>query len=565
MGGSIGRIDPRALRDALRHHTDVLVWFTASWCSPSPGFAGPLEVFAIKYQDRVHVMSVEVDRYPELRRRYQIAGFPTFVIFHRGNRVWQQVGFDQHTTADDLAAVLLPVLEVVGNLDPRIDISPAVRDRWRPRMLYVPSDLDTTTEVFVTCSHSRVRAREIQPGSTVIVGVDELVEVRLRADHRQNPPIDPGVLHEFLPGCIDRLTITGRDVRLPGLADVPAVSLVTSVELDLRGAAEETVEEVLRLPNLVSLVGTDDLPVPHSARIVVNGQWKLPELQDRTDGKPDHPATSDERMDEFDATLARSTVVVLAFTARWIVDRGTVQTWLRRVTRDQPIVVIDADHEPDLTARFGIRTLPTMVVLWNGRQVWRSSEIFADGFDGRLRGALQDAANLTGPPTATLPEFVTHPPRTFTLPAGPQPFWVELVPPGRFGEDATQIRRGGHIDVPAGWSVAVELGPDRLRDNATPTSLASEIDELRVMGVGTLGHREIRRLASFRRLRTLQLLPERITRDATYALRSLSGLSSLDLFAYTTDDFLAFTSEIDALRLALPQTIVNENWSSFRR
>lgn len=70
----------------LVHHSDqpVLVDFWADWCHPCHMLAPVLDKVAAEYADRLTVVKVDVDAYPELADEYQVQGFPTLKLFANG-------------------------------------------------------------------------------------------------------------------------------------------------------------------------------------------------------------------------------------------------------------------------------------------------------------------------------------------------------------------------------------------------------------------------------------------------------------------------------------------------
>ncbi len=72
--------------------TPVLVDFYADWCQPCKMQAPILKEFAKEAADKVKVIKIDVDKNPEIARRFQIQGVPTLAIFQKGKLVWRQSG-----------------------------------------------------------------------------------------------------------------------------------------------------------------------------------------------------------------------------------------------------------------------------------------------------------------------------------------------------------------------------------------------------------------------------------------------------------------------------------------
>ena len=70
----------------------VLVDFTADWCAPCRMVAPVLAQLAEERADQLRIVSVDVDREPELAMRYRVSGLPTMVLFVGGEAVTTVVG-----------------------------------------------------------------------------------------------------------------------------------------------------------------------------------------------------------------------------------------------------------------------------------------------------------------------------------------------------------------------------------------------------------------------------------------------------------------------------------------
>ncbi len=68
------------------HHKPILVDLWAEWCSPCRVIAPILQKIAIEFEDRLGIAKVEVDEDENMKLagRYQVRGFPTLILFHKG-------------------------------------------------------------------------------------------------------------------------------------------------------------------------------------------------------------------------------------------------------------------------------------------------------------------------------------------------------------------------------------------------------------------------------------------------------------------------------------------------
>jgi thioredoxin 1 len=75
----------------------------------------------------------------------------------------------------------------------------------------------------------------------------------------------------------------------------------------------------------------------------------------------------------FDTVAAQPGVTVLDFTAAWCGPCRTVAPIVEALAAQYKVraVAIDVDHEPVLAQRFQVRSMPTLVVWRDGREVGR--------------------------------------------------------------------------------------------------------------------------------------------------------------------------------------------------
>lgn len=65
----------------------VLVDFYAPWCGPCQMMAPILEQVNSQLKDRLRVVKINSDNYPELATNYRIRAYPTLVLFKNGEPV----------------------------------------------------------------------------------------------------------------------------------------------------------------------------------------------------------------------------------------------------------------------------------------------------------------------------------------------------------------------------------------------------------------------------------------------------------------------------------------------
>ena len=73
----------------------VLVDFCATWCGPCQMMSPILEQVGSQLRDRVQVVKIDTDRYPNIASQYAIAALPTLVLFKEGQAVEKIEGVHQ--------------------------------------------------------------------------------------------------------------------------------------------------------------------------------------------------------------------------------------------------------------------------------------------------------------------------------------------------------------------------------------------------------------------------------------------------------------------------------------
>lgn len=69
----------------------ILVDFYATWCGPCKLLGQVLE--NIEKDVDLDIMKVDIDKYPELARRYKVMSVPTMILFDKGQEEKKNIGF----------------------------------------------------------------------------------------------------------------------------------------------------------------------------------------------------------------------------------------------------------------------------------------------------------------------------------------------------------------------------------------------------------------------------------------------------------------------------------------
>jgi len=72
--------------------TPVLVDFYAEWCMPCRVLSPILTDLSREMGDEIRVLKVDVDKNPEVARKYGIYSVPSIFLFRKGNVVWKGSG-----------------------------------------------------------------------------------------------------------------------------------------------------------------------------------------------------------------------------------------------------------------------------------------------------------------------------------------------------------------------------------------------------------------------------------------------------------------------------------------
>jgi thioredoxin 1 len=89
--------------------TPVLVDFSATWCPPCRALAPVLEKMQGQWRGRVRFYTVDVDASPQIAQRFGVDGFPTVVLFTKGQEAERVTGNLPDLIRDALAKVATPL------------------------------------------------------------------------------------------------------------------------------------------------------------------------------------------------------------------------------------------------------------------------------------------------------------------------------------------------------------------------------------------------------------------------------------------------------------------------
>lgn len=71
----------------------VLVDFFATWCMPCKMMSSVLEDLSVKYNDKLNVVKLDIDKLGDIAKQYDIYSVPTMILYKDGNVLDTIIGF----------------------------------------------------------------------------------------------------------------------------------------------------------------------------------------------------------------------------------------------------------------------------------------------------------------------------------------------------------------------------------------------------------------------------------------------------------------------------------------
>lgn len=81
--------------ELINSEKPVLIDFSAEWCAPCKMMGPILKEVAGKIGYKARLLKIDVDKNPDVARKYQIVSVPTLMVFKKGEVVFRQSGVMQ--------------------------------------------------------------------------------------------------------------------------------------------------------------------------------------------------------------------------------------------------------------------------------------------------------------------------------------------------------------------------------------------------------------------------------------------------------------------------------------
>jgi thioredoxin len=98
-------------QEVLMSELPVLLEFTAEWCGPCKTVAPELQALARELEGKAKIVTLDIDKSPNIPRQMGVQSVPTFVVFQNGRPVGGKVGALRRAELRSMLEPFLPRAE----------------------------------------------------------------------------------------------------------------------------------------------------------------------------------------------------------------------------------------------------------------------------------------------------------------------------------------------------------------------------------------------------------------------------------------------------------------------
>lgn len=81
------------VQERIDEGKQVLLEFSAEWCSSCQTMEPVLEEIKRTVSDSIEFIKIDIDKTPQVVPGFLISSVPTFIFYNNGKMIWRRVGF----------------------------------------------------------------------------------------------------------------------------------------------------------------------------------------------------------------------------------------------------------------------------------------------------------------------------------------------------------------------------------------------------------------------------------------------------------------------------------------
>ena len=82
--------------------TPVILDFFATWCRPCKMLAPHLQTLQNKYQNKIIIYEIDVDKEPELAQRFNVSAMPTLIFIDSSTSYKTELGYQEYEALEKM-------------------------------------------------------------------------------------------------------------------------------------------------------------------------------------------------------------------------------------------------------------------------------------------------------------------------------------------------------------------------------------------------------------------------------------------------------------------------------